>query len=131
LVAAALAGRCIGFERQWQHKSAALKTTRSVAAGAAPATMRSIRSPHFSTDVAATRISAQVVSGVGPSGHGIIFKEGFNVHGLTTAATIWCSAAIGCLAASGYFMESLISTVLVLVINIVLQPLDSWLKNRK
>lgn len=131
LCAAAFAGLCIGFERQWQHKSAGLKTTMLVATGAAIFTMLSIQFNHFSNDVDVTRIIAQVVSGVGFLGAGIIFKEGFNVHGLTTAATIWCSAAIGCIAAAGFFMEALISTALVLVINIVLQPLDTWLKGRK
>ena len=131
LCAASLAGLCIGFERQWQHKSAGLKTNMLVAMGAAIFTMLSIQFNHFSTDVDVTRIIAQVVSGVGFLGAGIIFKEGLSVHGLTTAATIWCSAAIGCVAASGFFMESLISTGLVLIINFGVQPLDTWLKNRK
>ncbi|TXE07807.1 MgtC/SapB family protein [Gelidibacter salicanalis] len=131
LCAAALAGLCIGFERQWQHQSAGLKTTMLVTAGAAIFTMLSIQFSQDSNDVDATRIIAQVVTGVGFLGAGIIFKEGFNVHGLTTAATIWCSAAIGCVAAAGFFMEAFISTALVLIVNIVLQPLDTWLKNRK
>lgn len=131
LCAAALAGLCIGFERQWQHKSAGLKTNMLVAMGGAIFTMLSIQFNHFSNDVDVTRIIAQVVSGVGFLGAGIIFKEGLSVHGLTTAATIWCSAAIGCVAASGFYMETLISTALVLAINVGLQPLDTWLKNRK
>ena len=102
-----------------------------VATGAAIFTLLSIQFNHFSNDVDVTRIIAQVVSGVGFLGAGIIFKEGFNVHGLTTAATIWCSAAIGCVAASGYFMETFISAALVLTINVVLQPVDKWLNNRK
>lgn len=102
-----------------------------VTAGAAIFTMLSIQFSQDSNDVDATRIIAQVVTGVGFLGAGIIFKEGFNVHGLTTAATIWCSAAIGCVAAAGFFMEAFISTALVLIVNIVLQPLDTWLKNRK
>lgn len=131
LSAAALAGLCIGFERQWQHKSAGLKTNMLVTAGAAIFTMLSIQLSHDAGEVDVTRIIAQVVSGVGFLGAGIIFKDGFNVHGLTTAATIWCSAAIGCVAAAGFFMETLISVALVLIINIALQPLDRWLKSRK
>ncbi|WP_299390571.1 MgtC/SapB family protein [uncultured Gelidibacter sp.] len=131
LSAAALAGLCIGFERQWQHKSAGLKTNMLVTAGAAIFTMFSIQLSHDAGEVDVTRIIAQVVSGVGFLGAGIIFKEGFNVHGLTTAATIWCSAAIGCVAAAGFFLETLISVALVLIINIALQPLDRWLKSRK
>ncbi|GGG48980.1 MgtC/SapB family protein [Bizionia arctica] len=131
LCAASLAGLLIGFERQWQHKSAGLKTNMLVATGAAIFTMLSIQFNHFSNDVDVTRIIAQVVSGIGFLGAGIIFKEGATVHGLTTAATIWCSAAIGCISGAGFFTETLICTFLVLIINIVLQPLDTWLKNRK
>ena len=131
LCAAALAGLCIGFERQWQHKAAGLKTNMLVAMGGAIFTMLSIQFNNFSNDVDVTRMIAQVVSGVGVLGAGIIFKVGLSVHGLTTAATIWCSAAIGCVAASGFLIEALISTSLVLMINIGLQPVDTWLKNRK
>lgn len=131
LCAASLAGLFIGFERQWQHKSAGLKTNMLVAVGAAIFTMLSIRFNYIYSDMDVTRIIAQVVSGIGFLGAGIIFKEGVNVHGLTTAATIWCSAAIGCIAGAGYFIETLICTALVLTINIVLQPLDTWLKNRR
>lgn len=130
LCTAIFAGLCIGFERQWRHKSAGLKTTMLVTAGSAIFTMLAIQFKDFSSDVDVTRIIAQVVSGIGFLGAGIIFKEGLNVHGLTTAATIWCSAAIGCVAGSGFFVETLISTVIVLSVNIALQPLDRWLKNR-
>lgn len=78
-----------------------------------------------------TRIIAQVVTGVGFLGAGIIFREGANVYGLTSAATIWCSVAIGCVAASGLFLETLICTMLVIIVNPFLNPLDEWLKNRK
>ena len=77
-----------------------------------------------------TRIIAQTFTGVGFLGAGVIFREGVNVHGLGSAATIWYSAAIGCIAASGLFIETLICTLLVVIINSFLQPLDNWLKNR-
>src|SRR5690606_6750576 len=103
LCAAAFAGPCIGFERQLHHKSAGLKTNMLVATGAAISTLLSIQYNHFSNDVDVTRIIAQVVSGIGFLGAGIIFSEGVNVHGLTTAAAIWCSAAIGSVAGSGFY----------------------------
>ncbi|QHI39054.1 hypothetical protein IMCC3317_44550 [Kordia antarctica] len=131
LCAALLAGVFIGFERQWQRKSAGLKTNTMVATGAAIFTMLSVQLNDHSGDADVTRIIAQIVTGVGFLGAGIIFKEGTNVHGLTTAATIWCSAAIGCVAGVGFFIETAICTALVLIINIVLQPLDNWLKKRK
>ncbi len=130
LCTAVFAGLCIGFERQWRHKSAGLKTTMLVTAGAAIFTMLAIQFSDFSENVDVTRIIAQVVSGIGFLGAGIIFKEGLNVHGLTTATTMWCSAAIGCVAGSGYFIQTIICTVLVLLVNIALQPLDRLLKSR-
>jgi len=65
------------------------------------------------------------------TGAGVIFREGANVHGLGSAATIWCSAAIGSLAASGYYVETLICTLLIIIINTILEPIDKWLINRK
>jgi putative Mg2+ transporter-C (MgtC) family protein len=128
LLAAALAGLLIGFERQWHHKSAGLRTNALVAIGAALYVLLSIGITQTNGDV--TRIIGQVVSGVGFLGAGIVFREGANVHGLTTAATVWCSAAIGCLAAAGYYRETLISTLAVLIVNALLVPLDKWLSER-
>ena len=78
-----------------------------------------------------TRIIGQVVTGIGFLGAGIIFKEGANVRGLTTAATVWCSSAIGSLAAAGYYKETLIGVIAIISINSILRPLHRWLSNRK
>jgi putative Mg2+ transporter-C (MgtC) family protein len=131
LGAALLAGLAIGFERQWHHKTAGLRTNLLVATGAAVFVLLSIELKAVESSIDVTRIIAQVVTGVGFLGAGIIFREGNNVHGLISAATIWCSAAIGCMAASGFFMETLICTLTVIVVNSFLSPLDEWLKNRK
>lgn len=128
---ALLAGLCIGFERQWFRKSTGLKTNMLVATGAAIFVLISIKYASLDSHFDETRIIAQIVTGVGFLGAGVIFREGVNVHGLTSAATIWCSAAIGCLAASGFFLETAICTFLVLLVNIVLEPLERWLKNRR
>lgn len=125
---AAAAGILIGFERQWQHKSAGLRTNALVAIGSALYVLLSIQLTISDGDV--TRIIGQVVTGIGFLGAGIIFKEGINVHGLTTAATVWCSSAIGCLAAAGYFLETLVATITILAINLLLLPIDKWLSNR-
>ncbi|CAN0354522.1 unnamed protein product [Ectocarpus sp. 4 AP-2014] len=100
-----------------------------VATGSAIFVLLSILLTQTSGDV--TRIIAQVVTGVGFLGAGVIFREGANVHGLGSAATIWCSAAIGCLAASGFYLETLMCTSLVLLLNIIVEPIDKWLKNRR
>lgn len=131
LIIALFAGLIIGFERQWHHKEAGLKTNMLVATGAATFVLLSIKVAATEPNIDVTRITAQVVMGVGFLGAGVIFREGPNVHGLNSAATIWCSAAIGCIAASGYFVEALICTFLVTTVNTVLEPVDKWLRNRK
>ena len=128
LLTALAAGLLIGFERQWHHKSAGLRTNTLVAIGSAIYVLLSIQLTQEKGDV--TRIIGQVVTGIGFLGAGIIFKEGINVYGLTTAATVWCSSAIGCLAAAGYFIEVLIGTLTIIVINSILMPLDIWLSKR-
>lgn len=129
LLTAMLAGFLIGFERGWNQKSAGLRTNTLVATGSAIFVLLSVHITEPHGDV--TRIIGQVVTGIGFLGGGIIFKEGVNIHGLTTAATVWCSSAIGCLAAAGYYKETLLATVAILAINVVLVPIDNWLIGRK
>lgn len=129
LLFASSAGLLIGFERQWHHKSAGLRTNTLVAAGSAIFVLLSIQVTQPHGDV--TRIIGQVVIGIGFLGAGIIFKEGMNIHGLTTAATVWCSSAVACLAAAGYYLEALIATITILAINSLLMPIDKWLANRR
>ena len=131
LFIALLAGLAIGFERQWHHKTAGLKTNMLVATGAAIFVLLSFILKEEESSIDITRIIGQVVTGVGFLGAGVIFREGADVHGLGSASTIWCSAAIGCIAASGLYLETLICTLLVVIVNSFLSPLDTWLKNRK
>ena len=129
LLTALFSGMLIGIERQWHHKSAGLRTNTLVATGAALFVLLSISLTQEQGDV--TRIIGQVVTGIGFLGAGIIFKEGISVHGLTTAATVWCSSAIGSIAAAGYYIETLIGVAAIVSINIILIPLDKWLSERK
>ncbi|HUM52157.1 MAG TPA: MgtC/SapB family protein [Chitinophagales bacterium] len=129
LLTALIAGLLIGFERQWHHKSAGLRTNTLVSIGAAIFVLLSIIiTTKENGDV--TRIIAQVVTGIGFLCAGIIFKEGLNVHGLTTAVTVWCCSAVGCLAAAGYFIETFIATFFIIAVNLILKPLDEWLTTR-
>lgn len=128
LLAALGAGLCNGFERQWHHKSAGLRTNTLVSIGSAIFVLISILvTEDENGDV--TRIIGQVVTGIGFLCAGIIFKEGINLHGLTTAVTLWCCAAISCLAAGGFFKETLIATTFIIIINLILKPIDEWLTN--
>ena len=74
-------------------------------------------------DSSPTRIAAQVASGIGFLGAGVIIRHGLNVRGLNTAATLWCSAAVGVLCGAGFKMHALVGTVAVLSANVLLRPL--------
>ncbi len=130
LLAALGAGLFIGLERQWHHKSAGLRTNTLFSLGAAIFVLLSILvTEKGNGDV--TRIIGQVVTGIGFLCAGIIFKEGLSIHGLTTAVTVWCCSAVGCLAAAGFFMETFIATFFIIAVNLFLKPLDEWLTKRK
>ncbi|MFN4125156.1 MgtC/SapB family protein [Pannonibacter indicus] len=120
LTAAMLLGAAIGFERQWRQRLAGLRTNTLVALGAASFVVFSTVVPG---DASPTRVAAQVVSGIGFLGAGIIFREGLNVRGLNTAATLWCSASVGVLAGAGALAYAAVVTGLVMTVNLLLRPL--------
>lgn len=113
-------GAVIGFERQWRQRLAGLRTNTLVALGAASFV---VYENIFSAEPSMTRVAAQVVSGIGFLGAGIIFREGLNVRGLNTAATLWCSAAVGVLAGGGALSYSALAAGMVIVVNLLLRPL--------
>jgi putative Mg2+ transporter-C (MgtC) family protein len=113
-------GAVIGFERQWRQRLAGLRTNTLVALGAASFV---VFDNLFSGEGASTRVAAQVVSGIGFLGAGIIFREGLNVRGLNTAATLWCSAAVGVLAGGGALPYAAIAASMVIAVNLLLRPL--------
>lgn len=112
-------GALIGLERQWRARRAGLRTNALVAAGATLFVLYSVASG----DTSATRVASYVVSGIGFLGGGVILREGVNVRGLNTAATLWCSAAAGVMAASGHLVFTLIGTATVIGIHLVGRPL--------
>lgn len=120
LLAAFTLGGLIGFERQWRQRLAGLRTNTLVALGAATFV---VFAAQFPSEGSPTRVAAQIVSGIGFLGAGIIFKEGLNVRGLNTAATLWCSAAIGVLCGSGFYALAGIATTFVIAVNLLLRPL--------
>jgi putative Mg2+ transporter-C (MgtC) family protein len=110
----------IGAERQWRQRSAGLRTNVLVAIGAAAFVALGLR---INGQVGATQIAAYVVSGIGFLGAGVILKDGAHVQGLNTAATLWCSAAVGALCGLGLAAEAAVLTVAVLAGNTLLRPL--------
>ena len=129
LLTALGAGMLIGLERELLNKPAGLRTNTLVAIGAALFVLLSLKLTQDNGD--ATRIIGQVVVGVGFLGAGLIFKEGSDVYGLTTAATVWCSAAVGSLAGAGYYIETLIGVSAVVLVNHLLIKVDKWLEKKK
>ncbi|KKO61648.1 putative Mg(2+) transport ATPase [Janthinobacterium sp. KBS0711] len=120
-VAAALTlGAMIGAERQLRQRMAGLRTNALVSVGASLFVMVSVLEGDASGHM---RIAAQVVSGIGFLGAGVIMREGMTVRGLNTAATLWCSAAIGILCGLGFALEAAIGTGFVLIANLVLRHL--------
>ena len=123
VLTALASGAFIGLERQLHHKSAGLRTNSLVALGAAIFVLVSFEITKNSGGDN-TRIIGQVVTGVGFLGAGVILHQGVSVQGLTTAATIWCSAAVGCLAAAGFYLESAICTSIVVLVNLLFRNID-------
>jgi putative Mg2+ transporter-C (MgtC) family protein len=112
-------GALIGLERQWRARMAGLRTNALVAGGATLFVLYAVATE----DGSPTRVASYVVSGVGFLGGGVILREGFNVRGLNTAATLWCSAAVGVLAASGHLVFTLIATATAVAIHVLGRPL--------
>lgn len=127
LTAAFILGSLIGFERQYRQRTAGLRTNVLVALGAA-----------IFVDIAITlhgadgavRVIAYVVSGIGFLGAGVIMREEGNIQGLNTAATLWCSAAVGAAAGADLIIEAFLATGFILAANTLLRPIghaiDRW-----
>src|SRR5271155_3237066 len=120
LVLALVLGSVIGFERQYHQRAAGLRTNALVATGSALFVMVSTLAPG---ERSPTRVAAQVASGIGFLGGGVILREGFSIRGLNTAATLWCAAAVGSLAGCGIYAASIFGTLAVVVANLGLRPL--------
>src|SRR6202163_323507 len=124
LVGALFFGALVGAERQWRQRMAGLRTNALVAAGAAMFVMLSAFAAHPDDSF---RIAGQVVSGIGFLGAGVILRNGLNITGLNTAATLWCSAAIGTLAGYGMYGSAVTGAVAVIAANICLRPIGKAL----
>lgn len=120
LLLAFILGAAIGIERQWQKTRVVLKINVLVTIGSAMFVMMSAMVPG---DASPTRVAAQVVSGIGFLGGGVILREGGSVRGLNTAATLWCSAAVGTIVGSGLLFQAYVGTLAVVGANLLLRPL--------
>ena len=115
IFASVIAGFCIGYERESSGKPIGTRTISLICLGS---TLFCLMSPSI-LNGDNSRVVAQIVSGIGFLGAGIIFKNEDGVHGLTTAATVWATAAIGALIGMGLYIEALIGTIAILTINLL------------
>jgi putative Mg2+ transporter-C (MgtC) family protein len=120
IAVALILGVAIGLERQIRQRTAGLRTNALVCVGAALFVSLGVLVKGDATST--SRMASYVVSGIGFLGGGVILREGFNVRGMNTAATLWCSAAVGTLAGSGHLLEAVVGAVIVLSIHVGLRP---------
>ena len=120
LTVAFVLGTLIGAERQYRQRTAGLRTNVLVAVGAAAFVDLAM---HLTAADGAVRVISYVVSGIGFLGAGVIMKEGMNVRGLNTAATLWGSAAVGSCAGADMIAQAVALTAFVLAGNTLLRPL--------
>lgn len=109
-------GMAIGFEREHRRKAAGLRTYALVTLGAALFTIMSSASLLGMPSFDPSRIASQVVVGIGFIGAGIIFLRGDRIEGLTTAAGLWATAAIGMAVGFGFYAVAIYATILALLI---------------
>jgi putative Mg2+ transporter-C (MgtC) family protein len=125
LASAFVLGTLIGAERQYRQRTAGLRTNALIAVGAAAFVDLAM---NINGNAGAAQVLAYVVSGVGFLGAGVILKEGTNVRGLNTAATVWCSAAVGGCAGADRVAQAIVLTAFVLAVNTLLRPLVNFIE---
>lgn len=136
LVCALVCGILIGLERQLRQRNAGLTTNSLVAVGACVFIL--ISETVIANAVAAggpvnndnLRVLAQIVTGMGFLGAGVILRDGFTIHGLNSAATLWCSAAVGSMCGYGLWKEAFVAVGVILFINWVLKQLEYALERK-
>ena len=122
---AMIVGVVIGTEREYTHRPAGMRTHILVALGACVASlMGEMIFSHFSTTADPARLSAQVITGVGFLGAGTIMKEGVNVKGLTTAASVWAVACLGIAAGFGFYAVALLGMLFIMITLTVVEVLQ-------
>jgi putative Mg2+ transporter-C (MgtC) family protein len=126
---ATVLGVAIGFERQWRSRIAGLQTMALVSMGSSLFLILSAYS--FNHEANRLVVAAQIVSGIGFLGAGVIMKQGLSVTGLNTAATLWSTAAVGALAGAWMWREAIAGATIVVAGNWFLQPLANRMDRRR
>jgi len=126
IITSIICGGIIGFEREYKNKSTGFRTIMLITLGS---TIFTIVSKHGVG--ADDRISANIITGIGFIGAGVIFKDKMSVLGLTTAAVIWTSAAIGMTAGIGYYSLAIVFTVITWIILVLVNKIEMLISNLK
>ena len=129
LILACILGGIIGYERENMHRPAGFRTHILVCVGAALVMITSEFIFKQYTGIASidpTRLGAQVISGIGFLGAGTIIREGFNVKGLTTAASLWAVSCVGIATGIGFYEGAIAATILIYITLIVLKKLEEY-----
>ena len=125
---ASVLGIAIGIERQWRSRMAGLQTMALVCMGSSLFTL--FGAYDFPTQGDRNRVAAQIVTGIGFLGAGVIIKSGTTVFGLNTAATLWATAAVGTLCGVWMWREAVVGAVIIVAGNGFLYPLSKWIDRR-
>lgn len=133
LVLACVLGGAIGYEREHTNRPAGFRTHILVCVGAALVMVTSefvFRQYFGKINIDPTRMGAQVISGIGFLGAGTIIREGFNVKGLTTAASLWAVSCVGIAAGGGFYLGAVAATVLIYITLIVLKKIEAGISKK-
>lgn len=129
LALALVFGGLIGLERQCHARYVGLRTNSLVTIASTAITSLVFKTP---TDPAAiVHVIAGIIVGVGFLGAGVIFHDGKIVRGCNTAATLWCSVAVGLYTGSGYFIDAAILTSFIVLINLFMRPISHQLNKKQ
>ena len=128
IVAAAIAGAIIGFEGEIYEKPAGLRTNILITLGSAIFSIISYVVGKESPVGETTRIAAQIVTGIGFIGAGVIVHYRFHVQGITTASTIFVNSAIGMTIGFGYIFSGVGVAIIVFLILVLLRPVDDYIE---
>ena len=137
LTCALLAGIIIGTQRELKQRQAGLTTNSLVAVGAcifiliSESVIMGAMAAGGPVNNDNLRVLSQVVTGIGFLGAGVIMKDGLTIHGLSSAATIWCSAAVGCLCGYGLWRQALIAVAFIIIINWGLKSIEIFIKKKR
>lgn len=136
ILCALVAGVIIGIERQLRKRNAGLAVNALVSVGACVFILLSESVIYTAVQSGGPvnndnlRVLSQVVTGIGFLGAGVIMKDGFTIHGLNSAATIWCSAAVGCLCGYGMWQQAAITVFVILFINWIIKNIERFIEKK-